>query len=471
MIIFGHHVTRRFAVLAGLDAGMFLLALQLANIPPRCEGCFAGALAHFEPLETLLLTFAMLGVTTAVGLYNNDAAQDFRVFLKRFLLAWQIIFITAVAAVAVTKFAAGAPFGWYVGVVALAIALFMVILFTLRVLLVWCLGLSFMKKRVLVLGDPQGAEAVTEFLNGPGRSHFRHVQTISNWSAPDYSLPRIGNVVLAVSPSSPPLLRLAEMLRTDEIIVAVDDRRGLPVAELLECKLHGIEVVDALTFWEREAGMIDGSKVGPGWLAFSGGFVFHQRHRLLKRAIDLAISVPFLIAVLPMCLLVALAIRLESRGPVFYRQERVGLNGQVFRLWKFRSMRIDAEQDGVPRWAGSTDDRVTRIGRFIRKVRIDEIPQVLNVLAGEMSFIGPRPERPFFVDQLRDLLPNYDLRHRVRPGITGWAQVNYPYGASIEDAKRKLSYDLYYLKKNDMLLDVAILLQTIRVVLFAHGAR
>jgi sugar transferase (PEP-CTERM system associated) len=450
---------------------MFLLALQIANLSPRCQGCFTGALAHFEPAQALLLTAALLVTTTSVGLYNNDAAEDFRVFFKRFVLAWQLIFITSVAVVAVTKFAAGAPFGWYVGVLALAIAMFMVILFSLRVLLVWCLRFSFMKKRVLVLGDSHGAEAVTAFLDGPGCSRFRHVQTISNWSAPDYALPRIGNVVLAVSPSTPPLLRLAEMLRTDEIIVAVEDRRGLPVAELLECKLHGIEVIDALTFWEREAGTIDAAQVGPGWLAFSSGFVFHQRHRLLKRGIDLAISAPFLLAVLPMCLLVALAIRLESRGPVFYRQERVGLNGRIFKLWKFRSMRTDAEQDGVPRWAGCEDARVTRVGRFIRKVRIDEIPQVLNVLSGDMSFIGPRPERPFFVNQLRDLLPNYDLRHRVRPGITGWAQVNYPYGASIEDAKRKLSYDLYYLKKNDVLLDLAILVQTIRVVLFAHGAR
>jgi sugar transferase (PEP-CTERM system associated) len=471
VVVFGHNVTRRFVILAGLDAGAFLLALQLVNMAPRCEGCLVGAFARFEPLQALLLTAVLIVTTTAVGLYNNDAAEDFRIFFGRFLLAWQLIFISSIVFVAVTKLAAGAPFGWYVGVLALAIALFMAILFILHVLLVWCLGLAFMKKRVMVLGDSPGADAVTDFLNGAGCSHFRHVHTLRSWSAAESMPPRIGNVVLAVSPSAPPLLRLAEMLRADEIVVAVEDRRGLPVAELLECKLRGIEVVDALTFWEREAGMIDGSQVGPGCLAFSSGFVCHQRHRLLKRSIDLAISAPFLLAVLPMCLLVALAIRLESRGPVFYRQERVGLNGRIFKLWKFRSMRADAERDGVPQWACAQDTRVTRIGRFIRKVRIDEIPQVLNVLAGDMSFIGPRPERPFFVEQLRDLLPNYDLRHRVRPGITGWAQVNYPYGASIEDAKRKLSYDLYYLKKNDVLLDLAILVQTVRVVLFAHGAR
>ena len=423
-------------------------------------------------MQMILLTGMLLLTLTAVGLYNNDASQDFRIFAKRFLLVWQLLLIPSVLAFALTKVAAGLPFGWQAALFPLAVTAFVLLLFTLHGALAWCLGLSFMKTRVLVLGAGAGAQAVTEFLNGPGRSHFSHVQTISSWRGADSVAPQIGNVVLAVSPSEPAALsRFAEMLRADEIIVTGDDKRDFPVTELLECKLRGIKVVDALTFWEREAGLIDASKIGPEWLAFSSGFVFDQPHRVVKRAIDLLISASFLIFVLPLCLLVALAIRLESRGPVFYRQERVGLNGGVFRLWKFRSMKTDAEKDGVPRWASTVDDRVTRVGRFIRLVRIDEIPQVINVLAGEMSFIGPRPERPFFVDQLRELVPHYDLRHRVRPGITGWAQVNYPYGASIEDAKRKLSYDLFYLKKNDVLLDLAILVQTVRVVLFAHGAR
>ncbi|MDB5452814.1 MAG: sugar transferase, partial [Caulobacteraceae bacterium] len=179
----------------------------------------------------------------------------------------------------------------------------------------------------------------------------------------------------------------------------------------------------------------------------------------------------FLAFILPLAALIALAIKLESPGPAFYSQERVGLNGRVFRVLKFRSMRTDAEADGVARWASKSDDRVTRIGRFIRKVRLDEVPQVLNVLAGDMSFIGPRPERPAFIEELKKQIPLYDLRHRVRPGITGWAQVNYPDGATIEDAKQKLSYDLYYLKRNDFLLDIAILVQTVRVVLFSNGAR
>src|SRR5690606_15515947 len=179
----------------------------------------------------------------------------------------------------------------------------------------------------------------------------------------------------------------------------------------------------------------------------------------------------FLIAALPIILVVAAAIKLESPGPVIYRQERVGLNGKVFKVWKFRSMRSDAEKDGVPRFASTGDSRVTRIGKFIRKVRIDEIPQIVNVLRGDMSFVGPRPERPFFTEQLRREIPHYDLRHKVKPGITGWAQINYPYGDSLDDAKRKLAYDLYYLKNNDVVLDFAILAQTVRVILFAHGSR
>ena len=245
----------------------------------------------------------------------------------------------------------------------------------------------------------------------------------------------------------------------------------MPASDLLECKLSGINVIEGMTFWERETGRIDVSNAGAGWLAFSDGFTQDTPRRTLKRAGDFLVSLSFLIAILPTLLLVALLIKLESPGPIFYRQERVGLNGKVFKVWKLRSMRVDAERDGVPQWAKKVDDRVTRVGKFIRKTRLDEVPQILNVLSGDMSFIGPRPERPFFVDQLREQIPFYDLRHRVRPGITGWAQINYPYGASVEDSRMKFSYDLYYLKKNDIFMDFAILMQTVRVILFADGAR
>ena len=349
----------------------------------------------------------------------------------------------------------------------------MLVLLALRMVLIWGFRKSFLMRRIVVLGDGPAAKAVAEFLNGRKRSHLHHVQTVPSCPRPGKKAHRFGNLALQLDETRASFLvrHLAQSLRADEIVVAVEDKRGLAVAELLECKLRGIEVIDDLTFWEREAGQIDFARAGPGWLTFSGGFVLDQPRSILKRAIDFIISLSFLIAVLPLTLLVAAAIKLESPGPVFYRQERVGLNGQIFKIWKFRSMRTDAEQDNVPRWAKPRDDRVTRVGRFIRRARIDEIPQIFNVLSGDMSFIGPRPERPFFVDQLRKHIPYYDLRHRVRPGITGWAQVNYAYGASIADAKRKFAYDLYYLKKNDVLLDFAILAQTVRVILFADGGR
>jgi sugar transferase (PEP-CTERM system associated) len=283
----------------------------------------------------------------------------------------------------------------------------------------------------------------------------------------------LGNIVARARPFArpAPYARMAESLHAEEIVVATDDRRGLPVEELLRCRLQGIQVTDYLAFWEREAGQIDVDHVGAGWLAFSEGFRLNIWRRATQRVVDVVVSILFLALFFPVLALAALAIKLDSRGSIFFSQDRVGLDGRIFKVLKLRSMREDAEKDGVPRWATQGDDRVTRVGRFIRKTRIDELPQVLNVLKGDMSFIGPRPERPFFVDQIRKEIPFYDLRHRVRPGITGWAQVNYQYGASMEDAKKKLAYDLYYVKNNDALLDAAILVQTVRVVLFGHGSR
>ena len=452
-------------MLAGLDASVMLTAL---NLQLR-DGAFS-YISGLNLQQDMVIVTAFMLMMSSVGLYNNDASHDFRTFFKRFFMAWQAVLLPTIGLIVINKGSVGLSFTHAVGLPALAICLFMSTLFVLHGVLVWCFRLPFMKRRIVVLGEGAVADGIVAFVRGPGRTHSHHLKTISHWRSGGAA--RSGNLLLKVA--EPPALALSAMtqaLHADEIVVAVEERRGLPVAELLECKLMGVAVIDALTFWEREAGQIDPAKAGDGWLTFSGGFVLDRRRRVLKRSADLIISLAFLTFVLPLLLLTALAIRLEGPGPIFYRQERVGLGARTFQLWKFRSMRPDAERDGVPRWANAVDDRITRVGRFIRKVRIDEIPQVLNVLAGEMSFIGPRPERPFFVDQLRSQIPHYDLRHRVRPGITGWAQVNYPYGASVEDAIRKLSYDLYYVKKNDLLLDLAILMQTVRVVLFANGAR
>jgi sugar transferase (PEP-CTERM system associated) len=270
-------------------------------------------------------------------------------------------------------------------------------------------------------------------------------------------------------------LRLSDLAReqgVEEIIVALDERRGaLPVDALLDCKLAGIEVLDFATFWERETGRVDLDSLTPSWLIFSDGFVGGWLQAIAKRVFDVATSLLLLIFSLPLLAITAIIVRLESPGPVLYRQERVGLNNKPFMLLKFRSMREDAEKDGNPQWAAENDSRVTRVGAFMRKSRIDELPQIINVLKGEMSFIGPRPERPYFVEKLSEIIPYYGERHRVKPGISGWAQLNFPYGASDEDAKQKFQYDLYYIKNYSLFLDLIVLVQTVRVVLWPVGAR
>jgi sugar transferase (PEP-CTERM system associated) len=261
-------------------------------------------------------------------------------------------------------------------------------------------------------------------------------------------------------------------LHATEIVVATDDRRGLPVRELLRCRTAGIHVIDYLDFIERETKTVDLGALQPGWLIFSDGFRGSGlAARACKRGFDIVLSLVLLLFTLPLILLTCALIMIESPGPVLYRQERVGFGGRSFVLLKLRSMRADAEKDGAARWALTSDPRVTRVGRLIRKLRIDELPQLWNVLRGDMSFVGPRPERPCFVADFAGRIPFYAERHCVKPGITGWAQINYPYGASLEDARNKLSYDLYYVKNHGLFLDLVIVLQTIRVILWADGAR
>jgi sugar transferase (PEP-CTERM system associated) len=263
---------------------------------------------------------------------------------------------------------------------------------------------------------------------------------------------------------------LVEETRPDLVIVAQMNRRGnFPAKALIDCRMRGIQVEDWPTFYEKETGKILVTDLRPSWLIFSDGFVKTPRTEIVKRLVDVALSLLGLLLALPVMALVAAAVKLESRGPTLFRQPRLGQNGRVFILNKFRSMREDAEKETGPVWAQQRDPRVTRVGAFLRKTRLDELPQLFNVLIGDMSFIGPRPERPEFVYELQKQIPFYMERLSVKPGITGWAQVKYRYGASVEDALEKLQYDLYYIKNLSLFLDFLILINTIQVVLFARG--
>jgi sugar transferase (PEP-CTERM system associated) len=270
---------------------------------------------------------------------------------------------------------------------------------------------------------------------------------------------------------------LAEYARRnaiEEIVVAMDDRRrGFPLKDLLECRLQGIVISEQVTFLERETGKVHLELLTPSWIIFGGGFRRNGMRVHSERMFDLAASFGLLLLAAPLMLLTALAIKIEDglSAPIFYGQDRVGFGGKIFRVLKFRSMRVDAERDGKAQWATTNDNRVTALGKYLRKLRIDELPQLLNVLRGEMSFVGPRPERPQFVDKLAETIPYYRERHSVKPGITGWAQLCYPYGASEQDAVEKLQYDLFYVKNHDLVFDMLILLQTVEVILLGKGAR
>jgi sugar transferase (PEP-CTERM system associated) len=266
------------------------------------------------------------------------------------------------------------------------------------------------------------------------------------------------------------LKKLCEQRAIGKIVVALDEKRGMPLHELIQYKFLGIEILGAARFYEELTGTIPVKRVNPSWLVFSEGFYVGRMKRLLKRTIDMVAALAVLLICLPILAATALIIKLESPGGIFYRQERVGENGKTFNIIKFRSMRTDAEKNG-PVWASMNDDRTTKFGRFIRKTRIDELPQLFTVIKGDMSFVGPRPERPFFVKELEKKIPFYSNRHVVKPGITGWAQIYYPYGASEEDALRKLEYDLYYIKNLSIAMDLMTIFKTIKVVLFHKGAR
>lgn len=352
--------------------------------------------------------------------------------------------------------------------VAVSILLSLAIVLLVRFYFFQNLDTNVFRRRTLIFGAGERAGGITSLRRRADRRGFEIVGSIPADGDLEVSL---GNGKLI---SDRPLLLLTQELAIDEIVIAMDNRRGnLPVRDLLDCKLAGVNVIDILEFLERESEKIRIDLVNPSSLIFSPGFRTTRLRKIGKRLFDFLLSASALLVVWPVLILIAIAIKIESglRSPIFYRQIRVGQFGINFPILKFRSMREDAESETGAVWAEENDPRTTRIGRFIRKTRLDELPQIINVLRGEMSIVGPRPERPEFVEKLAESIPYYLERHSVKPGITGWAQLRYSYGSTEEDAIEKLQYDLYYIKNHRMSLDVLIILQTVEVVMWKKGAR
>ena len=329
-------------------------------------------------------------------------------------------------------------------------------------------GSTIFKKRILVLGAGERAASITELRRKSDQVGFSIVGYVHVRGEKDVVEQK--NVIYLNSS----LLDFCVDENIDEIVIAINDRRKtLPMAELLDCKMSGVDIVDVLQFFERETSKIKLDHLHPSYLLYSDGFQQGIARQNIKRLFDVSISSIFLLLTWPIMAITSLLIMLESgfRQPILYRQVRVGEDGRPFQVLKFRSMRTDAEKNGKAQWAVKNDSRITKVGGFIRKVRIDELPQIFNVFKGNMSFVGPRPERPEFVGELSDKIPYFNERHRIKPGITGWAQLSYPYGASEKDSLEKLQYDLYYVKNHSLFLDFLILLQTVEVILFSRGAR
>jgi sugar transferase (PEP-CTERM system associated) len=422
-------------------------------------------ITHLDHYFTSAVAFtaAIIFSMSAMGMYQLDFNEGLRnpFFMKlmpSFVMGFLILTL-------VFYMAPDLSFGR--GVLALVFGIAAVGIFTARMIFFKTSELRFLETRILFLGSGPLAKECSDLARQSGSYHRYNIAGFIATHTEESCVP---SHKLLNTREGDSLISVARQHNVEEIVVSVQNRRGgFPIKELLECKLAGLKVTDAATFFERETCQIRVDSLQPSWLVFGGGFDQSFIRTFMKRSFDIICSVLILLMTFPLMLLAALAVWLEDRGPVFYSQERVGKDGEIFHVHKFRSMRTDAEKGGKPQWAQQNDPRITRVGNFMRKTRIDELPQILNVIVGDMSFVGPRPERQYFVDQLIEVVPYYNVRHSVKPGITGWAQVRYGYGSSAEDALQKLQYDLYYVKNNSLFLDVLILIDTLKVVLFRSG--
>ncbi len=461
--VFRHYIPTSFLLLGVVEA-LVLVASVYGGMYLRFGGDLSEAEKYF-PMFSVGMTFALItiGAMTAMGLYERHLREGIWGLLLRIvggmLLSFFAMSIVFYLFPAMSLWRGAFGLAWLLGLVGIV-----------------CVRLSFailvdrelLKKRILVLGTGNKAAMIDQLLR---RKSDRQGFTIVGY----VHFPREHEVVRnnTIRHDSP-FLDLVRRNHVDEIVVALDDRRkSFPMEEIVDCRMAGVEVIDLMTFFERQAGKLPLGLLQPGWLVYSDGFQNSSFRIYVKRLFDIAVSLIALLLAWPFMLLAAAAILVEGggNGKILYRQERVGQDGKCFSVLKFRSMCPNAEKDGKARWAKKNDDRITRVGVFMRRTRIDELPQLFNVLKGDMSFVGPRPERPQFVRQLSEKIPYYSERHRVKPGITGWAQICYPYGASEKDAEEKLQYDLYYVKNYSLFLDLMIIFQTLQVVLWGKGAR
>jgi sugar transferase (PEP-CTERM system associated) len=465
--IFGHYVSLPLLLLMLAEAVIHVAAVYLAVALRFLDIHFviyspSGAPGWLLP-RALLYALVMLGVMTAFGLYGSALHKNDREYQVRFLASYPAgaLMMMIIFYVIPASFLGR-------GTMALSFLFSLILAALARVVFFRIVGGETLKRRVLVLGSGSRAAEVEALLSRLGsRAGFHLVGFVL---CGDEQPGRDKSKLLGDCNA---LRSLVGQHRIDEIVVGVRDRRNghFPMSKLLECKLEGTSIVDLPTFFERETGYVQLNSLSASWMVFSEGFSKSGFQKLWKRAFDIFVSGVVLVATLPIMLVAVLAIWRETGRPILYRQKRVGESGRVFEILKFRSMRVDAEKDGVARWAKKNDDRVTRVGKFLRLTRVDELPQLINVIRGDMSFVGPRPERPPFVHELSQKVPFYASRHSVKPGITGWAQIRYPYGASVDDAVQKLQFDIYYVKNHSLFLDLVVLFQTAQVVLFGKGAR
>ncbi len=457
--LFNHYVPSNTVLQLVFDAMLLFVAVVVVFVlQSRVDGSLIVAVIP----SAFAFAVTMMILNGALGLYRVNFGADFRETVMRVGMSIVLSVPVAYGIFRVLPWGEFAHEAAELNVIALLGFVVAVRGFTVR-----RVGAGVLVKRIMVIGTGADAVAVEHALSNPGNPSL---QVVGFYPAGAGDEVRVDPKRIVHFDGN--LLNAASHLRVNEIIVAVRERRGgvIPLRELLDCTMAGIKVLDLSSFFERVRGQVRIDSLRASWLIYGEGFRQGWGRTVVKRIFDIVASLILLILATPVMVLAAILIVIEDGAPVFYRQERVGLGGRLFKVTKFRSMRRDAERDGKPRWASANDDRVTRIGRFIRKVRIDELPQLFNVLKGDMSLVGPRPERPFFVDQLTRDIPFYAVRHCVKPGVTGWAQVRYQYGSSVDDAINKLQYDLYYVKNHTLFLDTVVLFETVRVVLTGDGA-